>query len=160
MSSPCADCPFRSDKPPFLRHGRAVEIADMLRGGGHFHCHKTLDYDNDDGEGVVRSESQLCAGALITLERGERGAMFTSNLVRIFARTGWNPDELNMKAPVYAGLDAWIAAHEEPSRGSSPKKARGRTTRARRSEHRLPKPEDEGVTSLPRVPNKRKRGKR
>lgn len=54
MTSPCENCPFRTDKPFFLGPERAREIADALFADKTFSCHKTVDYakreDYEDGE--------------------------------------------------------------------------------------------------------------
>jgi hypothetical protein len=58
---PCADCPFRSDRPFGLRRERCEEIAAALfRRNRTFICHKTKD---------DRRNQQHCAGALILHEK-------------------------------------------------------------------------------------------
>lgn len=103
----CGDCPFRADVP-FLGLGteRVGEIARSLRDGASFHCHKTLDYDDED-DSVVES-SQMCAGALATMEKGGE----PNQSMRIAERLGlYDPEEFDWQGqPVHEGLDAWEAA--------------------------------------------------
>ena len=67
MKSPCAECPFRRDRPGFLRRARVQSIADGLLAEGEtcqpFKCHKTIGMGED---------AQHCAGALIVLEKMNR----------------------------------------------------------------------------------------
>lgn len=69
MTTPCALCPFRKDIPAFLTKERVQEIERGLD-RGEFHCHKTVEHDdNEDGEVVETGKEMHCAGALI---RGPR----------------------------------------------------------------------------------------
>ena len=67
LKKPCADCPFRKDRTGIkgLAEGRRTGIIDELVSGqaGTFHCHKTIDYD-DENESVM--ERKHCAGAVAT----------------------------------------------------------------------------------------------
>lgn len=101
----CADCPFRADIPFHgLRPERVAEIAHALRGGATFHCHKTLDYD-DDIEATVTGSSQFCAGALATMEKGQE----PNQIVQIAERLGiYDPSDFDWEGqPVFVGLDEW-----------------------------------------------------
>lgn len=107
LKRPCGDCPFRSDRPAFLDRDRAQEIADSLEADASFHCHKTLDYDTEDGSGEVTDSSKHCAGALIILEREES----PNQMMRIGERLGmYDRDLLDMDAPVHESLSAWVLA--------------------------------------------------
>lgn len=128
LKSPCANCPFRSDKPFHLDSDRVKEIADSLRDlpeapGGTFYCHTTVDYGSrvgeqvqdaeDDAEadafdGRITSRSRACAGALATLEKEQR----PNQIMRIAERLGlYDMKRLDHEnAPVYESLDAWEAA--------------------------------------------------
>lgn len=104
LRAPCASCPFRDDQPGYLRYERREEIADGLARGASFACHKTLDYSS--GEPQETPRSQHCAGALIVMEREGRPP---GQLARIFMRLGsYDPDALDMDAPVFDSLDEWI----------------------------------------------------
>lgn len=105
LKSPCADCPFRSDRPFHLTPERADEIADHLRSNdSDFHCHKTVDYSSDDGEGRVASKTRVCAGALITMEKEN----VSTQAMRIAERLGlYDHSALDMDAPVYDSLEQW-----------------------------------------------------
>ena len=50
---PCPNCHFRADRLGFLSRPRAQQIADSLRRGESFTCHKTNDFDNEAGETVL-----------------------------------------------------------------------------------------------------------
>ncbi len=104
-TTPCDNCPFRSDKPFHLSRGRVREIqAGLVRGG--FPCHKTtVPCEDEDGSANLRAtdKSQHCAGALILLEKLET----PSQMMRICERIGlYDATKLNMAAPVY---DSWGA---------------------------------------------------
>lgn len=114
LTGPCADCPFRSDKAPFLDEDRAKEIALSLESGATFYCHKTVDYDrawdddDSDGRGDVTGKSRACAGSLITLEKEDR----PNQIMRIGERLGlYDRTRLDMDAPVYPSMREWVAAH-------------------------------------------------
>lgn len=65
MKAPCQHCPFRRDVKPFLHPERAEEIAYAAENPySSFPCHKTLEYDEDDGDSFAGAESKECAGAL------------------------------------------------------------------------------------------------
>lgn len=105
LTTPCANCPFRTDVRPYITAARAREI---LSSEGEFHCHKTLDYS--DGEGRERKGTQVCAGFLICLEYEGR----PNQMMRIAGRIGmYDPRKLNMGAPVYRGVSRAIAAHKK-----------------------------------------------
>jgi len=105
LRKPCVTCPFRSDVPPFITAGRA---AGILAGGAGFACHKTVDYDDDTGDGMVTRKSQHCAGVLIILEKENR----PHQMMRICERLGfYDPSKLDMAAPVYGSIRAAIRAH-------------------------------------------------
>lgn len=127
LKSPCANCPFRADKPFYLGAERAEEIADSLRDGSSFYCHKTIAYgdesderenecedeDEDEknlGQGEITSRSRMCAGALITLEREDS----PNQIMRIAERLGlYDRSALDMDAPVYGSLDEWQASFRD-----------------------------------------------
>jgi hypothetical protein len=109
LKRPCGNCPFRSDRAPFLDRDRAQEIADSLEADASFHCHKTLDYDSEDGTGEVNDGSRHCAGALIVLEREEK----PNQMMRIGERLGfYDRTALVMDSPVFPSLAEWVAAHD------------------------------------------------
>ena len=108
MKRPCGNCPFRSDRAPFLDRARAQDIADSLKADASFPCHKTLDYDSEEGTPEVTEQSQHCAGALIVLEREES----PNQMMRIGERMGlYSAADLQMDSPVYPTLAAWVGAH-------------------------------------------------
>lgn len=110
LTSPCPQCPFRTDIKPFLTRPRAKEIADgLLHQQATFACHKTTEH-NDDGEHVLRDSEQHCAGALIVLEKMNR----PNQMMRIMERIRlYNRHALKMEAPVFDTLRAFIAAQGE-----------------------------------------------
>jgi hypothetical protein len=121
LNKPCAKCPFRSDIRPYLRAGRVEDIHDGLRAGGTFACHATVDYDAQDSEDCDASHvptdgEHFCAGALILMEKefeGQGGCM-ANQMVRFGTRfSGFNPDALDMDAPVFDSFDDMVSAQEE-----------------------------------------------
>lgn len=114
MKRPCDNCPFLKAKVDAFRLPRARkrEIANSLRRGQMFPCHKTVNYENDD-EGRVTGKSRFCAGALLTMnnEDPEQGCM-ANQMARICARLGeFNPDELQGAELVFSSLDEWERTH-------------------------------------------------
>jgi hypothetical protein len=111
LTTPCHNCPFRNDIDPYLRAERAREIAASLRNSGEFTCHKTVTFGDDDDEPqpVHTGREQQCAGAAIILEKeGMPGQM-----MRISERLGlYDRDRLDMQAPVYESLTAWVHAQD------------------------------------------------
>lgn len=107
MTTPCDQCPFRSDVRPYLRKARVREIEESLE-RGEFPCHKTAQYD-EDGEPTRSGDEVHCAGALILMEKEGR----SSQMMRIAERIGmYDPSKLNMNAPVYESFDEMEKAME------------------------------------------------
>lgn len=111
MVSPCAHCPFRCDRPTYLRHERAQELATALLSGNSFTCHETTiptdDYDGST-EMVDGPNAAHCAGAMAILEK--MGA--SNQMMRIAERLGqYNPEQIRKDAPVYDSLSDWVRAH-------------------------------------------------
>ena len=102
LKAPCADCPFRHDKPFALRRARCYQIADTLRRGGTFTCHKT----NPETSEARAPVPQFCAGALVTMDNGDE--LFDSQYVRIAARLGWRRSELTGHELCFDSLDAFV----------------------------------------------------
>lgn len=90
LTSPCVECPFRSN----MAHAFPVEWLHEAAAGA-FHCHMTGCLE--DGEYVSTKSSHACAGALIFLEkRGE-----PSQMMRIAERLGvYDWWRLDLKADV------------------------------------------------------------
>lgn len=108
LKRPCGNCPFRTDRVPFLDRERAQDIADSLAADASFHCHKTVDYDSEDGTGEITQESKHCAGALIVMEHENR----PNQMMRIAERIGfYDRTALVMDSPVPKSLDAWVDLH-------------------------------------------------
>ena len=117
MTNPCAKCPFRHDIPGYLMAERAEEIAETLTTyQGVFPCHETVDYkgaDDEEGNGVVKDDSQHCAGAMIMLEHME----MPNQMMRIAERLGmYDATKLNMWAPVFDDAEAFIEHHSSSFR--------------------------------------------
>jgi hypothetical protein len=108
LKRPCANCPFRTDIPGFLRRGRAVEIAEGIAGGALFACHKTTGWDDEAEMLVEMDSSKVCAGSLIVQERqGQVGQM-----LRIAERLNvYDPTRLDMEAPVARSLVEFVEHH-------------------------------------------------
>jgi hypothetical protein len=121
LRASCANCPFRTDLAGghYLTHDRAREIADGLREGATFHCHKTTVY-GDDGEGdpegtlVADHRSQACAGALGTMLRERGGQGYWPQDVRMAIGFGWyDPERMDKRDPLYDSLSDWVDAHRD-----------------------------------------------
>lgn len=88
VATPCTSCPFRKDKPIYLRRGRRAEIAQALLSGQSFWCHGTVDYDGDEDEwGEVEpntANAKMCAGA----EKALMAIGQSSQMGRIAERLG------------------------------------------------------------------------
>ena len=109
LKRPCENCPFRRE-PRFHGLRRAPEIALALRQGGNFHCHKTVDYP-DDFDGTITPKSQMCAGAMMVLERED--TVFVNQMARISGRLGmlspdFPDDWYDYSIPVYDSFDEFI----------------------------------------------------
>lgn len=116
LTTPCKNCPFRSDIQPYLTTARAQNISDDLD-DATFYCHKTLDYDRAeedtlDDEGpddsrIIGNRARACAGAMILMEKEER----PNNPMRVAERLGiYDHTRLDMDAPVYDTAQDWIDA--------------------------------------------------
>jgi len=118
LRRPCADCPWRNDKPhPFFGkdargHARAAEIADSLQGMHVFPCHKTARFHEQTGEQYQVDGTQACAGALATqLNDDNLGA-----LAQIATRLGmFDTDILDADQPVHGSMDEWVESHRPES---------------------------------------------
>lgn len=115
LTSPCPDCPFRSDVRPYLREARVRQLEVELE-RKEFHCHKTTRLDGD-GDTYSDGESVHCAGALILMEKEGR----SSQMMRIAERLGlYDPSRLDMDAPVYGSFTEMVEAMREASPGTPP----------------------------------------
>lgn len=87
---------------------RSEEIADALRAGGSFDCHKTT-----TSGGADRGNEMFCAGALGTMEN--EGTVMENQMVRICGRLGFieDPAELDGLPELYDSLDEWVETHED-----------------------------------------------
>ena len=108
---PCGECPFRTDRPPFIRAGKVREVLGDPNGRGakawpsvSFACHKTV-----GAKGRVRPDSQHCAGVAIVLLRDGQPNQAMQLAERLLG-VDWG--RLDMTSPVYASREAAIAAQE------------------------------------------------
>lgn len=104
LTTPCKNCPFRSDVAPYLQPTRAVEIVNgAVYGDAHFICHKTLQ----------AKEASFCAGAIIMAENVGR----IPQLLRIYERVGsYVRAKMDFAAPVYKTPVAMINAYRNEYR--------------------------------------------
>lgn len=106
---PCANCPFRKDKPRqqgWLGKDRAAEIANaILEDDKTFTCHKTLD----------SKEHSHCAGALMLIKhyKPKEGNYYGNSMVQIAERLGlYEPDKLDDKSiPCFTDKQEFIDWH-------------------------------------------------
>lgn len=109
LAKTCSNmCPFRTDcLEGWLGEERALEIADSLVRSA-FPCHKTTQFDDEDGEHVPHVKEQHCAGALIVMEKMGQ----PSQMVRIAERLRmYDRNRLDMFQPVFDDLDEFVAHH-------------------------------------------------
>lgn len=118
LRKPCANCPFRTDRPFYLHRDRAAEIAQALQGGSTFTCHKTTidapeaDWDDAGGDRIDGPNAQMCAGALVVMEREDA----PNQMMRIAERLGmYDRRKLDMAAPVPDSLAAWVRGFGGPT---------------------------------------------
>lgn len=124
MTTPCADCPFRTDVKGYLRADRVREIRDsLLRDQGTFTCHKTTIPDpHDDSRRTDGKNAQHCAGAMILLEKMNS----PNQMMRIAERVqAYDRSKLAMDAPVFDSFTDMAAAQrdgdvEDKTRGEPP----------------------------------------
>jgi hypothetical protein len=112
LTKPCANCPFRTDVPAYLRGDRIRQIRDDLE-ETTFNCHKTVqhtDEDEESGHYVLKGSESHCAGALILLEKLNKPSqmMRIAERLRLYDRT-----KLDMLAPVYDSFEEMIAAQPD-----------------------------------------------
>ena len=116
LNAPCNACPFLREQVRMLRPARKREIADSLRRGTWFPCHKTVDYSDDDG-GHTTSKSRFCAGALATMENEPDPGAHANQAVRIAQRLGViDLRALQGKDRVFASLREFCAGKDAPKR--------------------------------------------
>jgi len=119
LKKPCDNCPFLREPYFHLGPDRREELADSLRRGMSFSCHKTVNYDDDefaeldddddddddDDVHIPSQDEQHCAGALLTMMRCSR----STNMMHIAHRIGlFDADGLyegNMETDVYESLE-------------------------------------------------------
>ena len=108
LTKPCANCPFRSDRIPYLRLARISGILKkLLEGNKTFACHKTLDYE--DSQAFQGRTTQHCAGALIFLLNV--GKLNNNFLLRLAQSCGLlDISMLQRNAPVYKTKVGLLAA--------------------------------------------------
>lgn len=109
LNAPCPNCPFLRAQVAMLRAGRKREIAAALRRGEWFPCHKTVDYEQDDG-GRTTHRSRWCAGALATMENEPDPGAAKNQAVRIAQRLGLiDLEALRGRELVFGSLREWVA---------------------------------------------------
>jgi hypothetical protein len=112
MTTPCADCPFRTDVEPYLQAERVREIRDTLtRDQGTFTCHKTTVPDpENDSRRMDGKNAQHCAGAMILLEKTNS----PNQMMRIAERLqAYDRTKLAMDAPVFDSFAEMAAAQSD-----------------------------------------------
>ena len=107
LKKPCTDCPFRSDKEFPLSVERKADIAESLKNGQEFVCHRTVDYLDDDASD--QSHSCSCAGARETSRRSG----IVSNAEQFAQRFGFEFSAVDTDSPVYDSLDEWVKSSDK-----------------------------------------------
>jgi hypothetical protein len=114
LTTPCANCPFRTDVPAYLRPDRIRQIADDIQADQTFWCHKTVDHDEECDESVIGKRARVCAGMMATVENEGRPGQG----MRVGERLGmYSPELLDSAAPVYGSIEEWAVAKGAPPTG-------------------------------------------
>jgi hypothetical protein len=102
---PCATCPFRIGMGSRFRlHPARLE---EIRRASAFQCHKTVDYDTEDGEARAGERPQQCAGLMaVLLSEGSPNA-----IMQVAMRLGgFQPDAVDRSLAYRSWADV-VAAH-------------------------------------------------
>lgn len=94
LKKPCADCPFVVAHEFPLHASRRQEIAQSLRVGESFPCHKTVTYD-DDGQVVRNRGESRCFGAASVLHKSGEAPMQLEQIAYRLGVADYNPDALD-----------------------------------------------------------------
>ncbi len=79
IKKPCTHCPYRRDVKPYLTPERGAELAYAAENRYNlFHCHKTLEHDEEADENYAGANSKVCAGFL-SLQHNINGKTFYDN---------------------------------------------------------------------------------
>lgn len=144
MKRPCQDCPFLIGSlfENSMCVARAHEIAESLRAGGFFPCHKTT-----DASGAEPGQEKFCAGALATMQN--EGVVMENQMVRICARLGMigDPAQLDGLDECYGSLLQWVESHSLETAREGAKKPPGRATRRGKPGGRKSTPKRESAGS-------------
>lgn len=112
LTSPCGNCPFRSDHPISLRPGRIEGIAEsILEKDQAFPCHKTTDSGR-------RKNYSACPGSLVFQFKVLRGWNLSTRLAIMLK--WFVPEKLNMKAPICGSVAELTAIQNKLTPGKFP----------------------------------------
>lgn len=104
IKKPCIHCPYRADVKPFLTPERGEELAYLTCNPYNtFHCHKTLEYDEDSDETYSGQTSKVCAGFL-TLQHNINGSTH-------YDHQGFEPSD-NVYCDEYEMAQAYLDGEE------------------------------------------------
>ncbi len=120
-TTPCGNCPFRTDSLPYSS-AEALEVMRSKIDDIGFICHKsvkrftkeeeTFVLNQKDGLGISGTLMQdfhvACSGAMILLMK-ERGRVHD-----VAIRNYFDPQTLDMDAPVFNSFDEMINHHDRP----------------------------------------------
>lgn len=100
LTTPCDQCPYRTDVEPFLTKARVREFAhNLLWNQKSLQCHKTIGY-----------EFQNCAGSLILLHKMGQ----PNQSMQVAERLGYfDPSKLDMSAPVFNSFEEMEKAQDD-----------------------------------------------
>ena len=92
LTTPCNNCPYRTDIHPYLTKARVREFEhNLVRNQRSFQCHKTIGH-----------EFQNCAGSLILLHKIDQ----PNQIMQVAERLGYfDPSKLDMSAPVFSSFE-------------------------------------------------------
>jgi hypothetical protein len=103
IAKPCDDCPFRASGGIPLRPGRAEGIAEALRDGQPFLCHKTTE-EGEDGNREDTGTGRYCAGATVLLGRERR----PNQVMQIAAQLGGRVPAEDPQGVLAKSLDDFV----------------------------------------------------
>jgi hypothetical protein len=112
IKKPCDHCPFRTDRPGYLRKGRAQQIGIMLTHDdmSWFPCHETTGVK--DLQRIEKGDQSHCAGAMIMLWR-MRMPNVAMRLALAFGKI--SVQNLDCKVSVASSTDEFVGHHAKSS---------------------------------------------
>lgn len=110
LTRPCVTCPFRKGQGRLFGMHR-LRLREIFAATA-FQCHKTVDYDTEDGDPASGDKPQQCAGLMSILSRAGQ----PNQIMQVGERLGaFDPSKLD-HAEVYKTPGSATAAHDRGRR--------------------------------------------